>query len=235
MRARAPLHAAGPWARNRSSVGAAKTGSSSSGPTSRTVSPTATPILRPPPPTDGEEKTPKGRFATPKSEPVGTGGQSARPKSVTPRSPGAGRVRPPPPGPRRPRTPPAAPSTVEAPGPRPGVLRVLGLHGGGAEAERPEGVDHHRHLVGAGLADGRLHASRLRAMHEPRRAEADRAEPDARPLPGHEVAPHVEEHLVGVDVGVVVGHRHGLGMEVEEAGHERADHEVGPLEGLVDG
>ena len=43
------------------------------GATSSTESPTATPIRRAPPPAVGCEKTPNGRFATPKSEPAGTG------------------------------------------------------------------------------------------------------------------------------------------------------------------
>ena len=53
-----------------------------------------------------------------------------------------------------------------------------------------------------------LAAARLRSVDEPGRVEADRPDADARPRPAHEVAVGVEQHLVGVDVGVVVRHLH---------------------------
>src|SRR5688572_10008222 len=77
-RARVSLHIAFPRARNGARVGEAKTGSSSTGAASSTASPTATPIGRAPLPIDGCEKTPNGRFANPKSDPAGTGGQRSK-------------------------------------------------------------------------------------------------------------------------------------------------------------
>jgi hypothetical protein len=54
-------------------------------------------------------------------------------------------------------------------------------------------------------------------------------------LPRHELARHVVDDLVGVDVGVVVGRRDGLRVVVEEPRHERAQHEAGAVERLVHG
>src|SRR5262249_46225127 len=79
----------------------------------------------------------------------------------------------------------------------------------------------------------RLDRSRLRAVGEPGWVQGDRAHAYPRALAGGVVAPDVEHHLVRVHVVMVVGDRHGLGVEIERARAERADHEVGPLEGLV--
>ena len=61
----------------------------------------------------------------------------------------------------------------------------------------------------------------------------DRADVDARALARLVVAADVEHHLVGVDVGVVVGHRDRLLVVVDLARAEVADHEVVALEDLV--
>src|SRR5204862_483144 len=78
-----------------------------------------------------------------------------------------------------------------------------------------------------------LAGARLRAVGEPAGVQRDRAEPDPGALPGGVVTGDVEHHLVGVHVVVVVGDRHGLGVEVQRPGAERTDHEVRPLERLV--
>ena len=87
--------------------------------------------------------------------------------------------------------------------------------------------------LGALLAERRLDAARLGAVDEPRGVQADRPGADPRALAAREVAVAVVEDLVAVDVGVVVGRRHGQGVVVELAGHEAAHHEAGPGEGLV--
>ena len=51
----------------------------------------------------------------------------------------------------------------------------------------------------------------------------------------HEVAVDVVQHLVRVDVRVVVGGRNRLGVVVVQAGRKRADHEVVALKRLVHG
>src|SRR3954469_16696277 len=63
--------------------------------------------------------------------------------------------------------------------------------------------------------------------------ERDRAHLDA--LPRAEVAGDVIDHLLGLQVRVVVRDRHRERVEVELARAERADDEVLPLEGLVRG
>ena len=77
----------------------------------------------------------------------------------------------------------------------------------------------------------RLGASRMRAVRQPVGMVRDRAVLDA--LAAHELARRVEEHLVGIDVAVVVRRRHGLRIEVVRARAERADHEAVALERLV--
>ena len=74
----------------------------------------------------------------------------------------------------------------------------------------------------------------LGAVDEAGRVHRDRPHADARPGPAHEVARRVEDHLVAVDVGVVVGHLDRPGVEVVGAGDEGADHEPRALERLVD-
>ena len=96
-----------------------------------------------------------------------------------------------------------------------------------------ERVEHHRDLAGAVDAVAALAAARLRAVDEAGRVQADRPDADARAGAAHEVAVRVEQHLVGVDVGVVVRHLHRVRVEVEQAGHERAHDEPGTGERLV--
>jgi hypothetical protein len=103
------------------------------------------------------------------------------------------------------------------------------------DAERPERVEHDGHLLGPLDPYGALSAPGLRAVYETRRMVRDRSDPDAGSGAAHEVACRIEQHLVAVDVGVVVRHLHRLRMEVEVARNERADHETRALEGLVHG
>ena len=57
--------------------------------------------------------------------------------------------------------------------------------------------------------------------------------PELDPLPAHELARGVVEHLVGIHVAVVVRRRHGLGVEIVRSGAEAAHHEPVALKGLV--
>src|SRR5258708_32242535 len=117
------------------------------------------------------------------------------------------------------------------PGPR--VVGVLGRQGGRAEMEGTAGVDHDSELIGARLTDRSRDTAGRRTVGETRWGQADRAEPDACALARHEVATDVEEHLVGVDVGVVVRHGDRLRVEVEWSRAERADAEIWAFECLV--
>ena len=71
----------------------------------------------------------------------------------------------------------------------------------------------------------------MRAVRDAVGMQRDRAELD--PLPAHELARGVVEHLVRVDVAVVVRRGHRLGMEIVRPRAERADDEAVALEGLV--
>ena len=57
---------------------------------------------------------------------------------------------------------------------------------GGADAEGTEGVDHHRHLLGAVLVGGPLDAAGLGAVDEAARVEGDRCCIDLRTVLGGE-------------------------------------------------
>ena len=135
----------------------------------------------------------------------------------------------------RQRRPGRAPATRSGWSAGPGEVVALGAGGAGGrgDPERPERVDHHRHLLGAVASSERSRLPGCGPCTKP--AGWNVIEPTPMPLPGpaHEVAVGVEEHLVGVDVGVVVRHLHRVGVEVERPGHERADDEARAGEGLV--
>src|SRR5439155_127121 len=76
-------------------------------------------------------------------------------------------------------------------------------------------------------------AAGVRAVRNP--GGMDRERRDLHASAAHEVAGHVVDDLVTVDVRVVVRRRDRERVVVELAGHERADDEVARLEGLVDG
>ncbi len=117
-------------------------------------------------------------------------------------------------------------------GPRRGVGGVVELERGLCRVQRAEGVAHDRQLVGVGGAEGLLDGARVRAVRDALGVQAHRPDVDA---PARlVVALHVVEHLVGVEVRVVVGHRHRFRVEVEHPRAEGADHEVVTLERLVD-
>src|SRR5688572_11658036 len=119
------------------------------------------------------------------------------------------------------------------PGPGPGVRRVLDGEAALAQLERRERVDHDGRLVEVLDPQARLDRAGLRAVRVAAGVQADRADADPRALAGLVVAADVEHDLVGVDVGVVVGHRDGEVVVVDLAGQEVADDEVPALEDLV--
>ena len=70
-------------------------------------------------------------------------------------------------------------------------------------------------------------------MSVARGVQRDRPGLDPGSLARHEVAVHVEDDLVAVDVGVVVRRRDRFWVIVEQTGHERAHHHVRRFEGLM--
>src|SRR6478672_5407227 len=99
------------------------------------------------------------------------------------------------------------------------------------DAQRTEGVHHHRELVRVRRPDRRFGATRMRPVRNAVGVQRDRPELD--PLPAHELARRIVEHLVRVHVAVVVRRGHGFRMEVVRPRTERADDEAVALEGLV--
>ena len=80
-------------------------------------------------------------------------------------------------------------------------------------------------------AERRLGEARLRPVRQARRMERDR--PDLDAAPRAEVAGDVIDHLLRLQIRVVVRDRHRERVEVELARAERADHEVPARERLV--
>src|SRR5690606_36544520 len=121
----------------------------------------------------------------------------------------------------RPRRRATTSATVRAggrPGPGPGVLLVLDRQRGLAQLEWPEGGDHDRQLVHEVEPARALRRAELGAVGEPARVQQDRALLDPGAAPRLVVAAGVEQHLVGVDVVVVVRHRDRQRVVVDLSG-----------------
>ena len=100
------------------------------------------------------------------------------------------------------------------------------------EPEWAEGVTHHSQL--GRLRTPSAFSARPGAAHAAVPTDgASRADRD--PLARAEVAGDVVDHLLRLQIAVVIRDRHRLWVEVEMARTERADDEVRPLEGLVRG
>ena len=113
------------------------------------------------------------------------------------------------------------------------VVAVEDLTRDRGAVQRPEGIDHDRELVGLARAiERRLERSGLRSMRQSADMVCERALAD--PASCRVVALDVVQHLVRVEVAVVVREHDRLGVPVELARHERADHDVVGLERLMD-
>ena len=99
------------------------------------------------------------------------------------------------------------------------------------QPQRIERVAHHRVLVRLRHPERLLGEPGLRAVRKAGRMQRD--PPDLDPLARREVPVDVIDHLLALQVRVVVRDRHRLGVEVELARAERADHEVRAGERLV--
>src|SRR5215468_5113419 len=117
--------------------------------------------------------------------------------------------------------------------PRPRVPGVFHRESRLAQVERSERVDHDGELVEEVDADRALDGAGLRAMREPAGVQGDRALLDARAATRLVVAARVEQHLVRVDVVMVVRDRDRPRVVVDLPRHERADDEVRSLERLM--
>src|SRR5437016_3336146 len=93
---------------------------------------------------------------------------------------------------------------TDSPIPRPGIVGVADGEGRVAELERTERVEHHRELLGPVDVPCELDAAGLGAVHEAGGMETHRTRRDSRSRAAHEIPARVEEHLVGVDIRVVI-------------------------------
>src|SRR5690242_1638721 len=71
----------------------------------------------------------------------------------------------------------------------------------------------------------------MRPVWDTARVQRNRADLDA--LAAAEVATDVVDHLIRVNVAVIVGYRHRLGMILQLAWAERAEDELWPLKRLM--
>src|SRR6476660_7990371 len=111
--------------------------------------------------------------------------------------------------------------------PRICVLAVVEILRELRQLQRMEGVAHHRKLVRLVRPDALLREARLRPVWKTGGMEGDRAH--IHPTPRAELAGDVIDHLLRLQVRMVVRDRHCEWIEVELARTERADHEVPAL------
>ncbi len=111
------------------------------------------------------------------------------------------------------------------------VLAVVEVARERRQAQRVERVAHDRQLARLVQPDRLLGEPRLRPVRQPGRMQRDRADVDA--LPRAEVAGDVIDHLLALQIRMVVRDRDRERVEVELARAERADDEVPAGEGLV--
>jgi len=99
--------------------------------------------------------------------------------------------------------------------------------------KRTESVYHDRQFVGFFYTDAFFHSTGMRAMRDAARMECDHATFDV--LAAHKIAIYIVQHLIRVNVGVVVGGGYGQRVVVEQAGYKGTDHEIMTIERLVYG
>lgn len=98
--------------------------------------------------------------------------------------------------------------------PRPIILPVVNFQSCFRDHEGAEGVYHHGEFFGAFLTNAPLVGSGGRAVGDAAGVEGDVALLDV--VAAHKVTVHIIKHLIGVNVGVVVGRRDGFGVVIVE-------------------
>ena len=99
--------------------------------------------------------------------------------------------------------------------------------------QRMEGIDHHRHLFRTFGTQAFLHHTRLWTMRNTTRMQCNRCFFDATPTA--KIAIDIVEHLIAIDIAMVVRDRHRQWMIIQLSWHKRADYKVRSLERLMDG
>lgn len=113
------------------------------------------------------------------------------------------------------------------------VVRILDGSGESGHFQRAESIHHHGEFTGFFGADAFLHRAGVRAVRNAAGVQRDLAA--LHVIAAHEVAIYVIQHLVAVDVAVVVRCGDGLWVVVVEPRHKRADNKGLGLKSLVDG
>src|SRR5258705_10901577 len=115
--------------------------------------------------------------------------------------------------------------------PRLVIVGIFDCECGLRDLERSETIHHHCQLVGVLGADARLRAARMRTVRNSIGVVRNAAELDS--LAAHELTRRVIQHLVRIDVAVIIRSGNCLRMEIIGTRAERADDESISLKGLV--
>ena len=99
--------------------------------------------------------------------------------------------------------------------------------------EGVEGIYHHGQFFGTLYAEALFDSTRMGAVWDATRVQRDGRTLDA--FAAAEIAVDIVEHLVAVNVAVIVGYRYRERVIVQLARDKGADDEVRPLEVLVNG
>ena len=111
------------------------------------------------------------------------------------------------------------------------VGQIIKCHRRLRREHRTEGVAHHSKLAGFTRAKALLNSAWVRSVRNSLRMHADGTGFDS--LARLVVALNVIEDLIAIKVRVVVRHRDGVWMEIQEARAEAADDEVVTFERLM--
>ena len=111
------------------------------------------------------------------------------------------------------------------------ISLVLDTRRVGRHQQGLKGIHHHRQFVGLLGSDALLYRTRMWPVGNAPGVEGNH--PFFHIFTTHKVTVHVIQHLVTVDVAVVVGRGNGQGVVVEQARHEGANDEAPRGEGLV--
>jgi len=92
------------------------------------------------------------------------------------------------------------------------VFSIVDLHSIFRQHEWLEGVDHHGKFSGFCLSDTGFVGAWMWAVWNTSRVKRDMAW--AYVGPAHEITINIVEHLIGVNIGVIIGRWNGLGVIV---------------------
>src|SRR5690349_13019523 len=113
-----------------------------------------------------------------------------------------------------------------------GISRIIDSLRHSRKMQGMEGIDHHRHLFRMFSPKTLLNHAGLWPVGNTTRMQCNRCFFDAAPTA--KVAIDIVEHLIAIDIAMVVRDRHRQWMIIQLSWHKRANHKVRSLERLMD-